>query len=454
MSSSRGKGKLGAQERQQALNWARKSKEKLSTRGLAEKSASRKCAVPTFNSLPGFQQMKLQAAAAELLGIESPFFKVHDQRAGATAVIDGREVLNFASYDYLGLNGHQEVAKAAKDALDLYGVSASASRVVSGERKIHRELEERLAKLHGTEDAVVFVSGHATNVSTLGHILQPADLVVHDAYIHNSIVTGIKLSGATRQVFPHNDMDALETVLKQRAGRHPKILIVIEGVYSMDGDVPDLQAVIDLKEKHGAWLMVDEAHSMGILGKSGAGIAEHFGIDPCKVDIWMGTLSKTFASCGGYIAARRDLVDYLKFNAAGFVFSVGLAPALAAAACKAIDLMAQEPERVAKVQGNGGYFLRAANQIGLDTGVSQGHAIVPVMLGDSIKATVIADRAARKGVNVLPIIYPAVPEKSARLRFFVTAEHKRDQIDFALETVSRTLLEFDENPVSLSSLLT
>lgn len=442
-------GYLGARARQTALDWARRSASRpddLSPRPREPRSGAKS---PSFATLPGFQHMKVQKAAADLLKIENPFFKAHDRRAGATAFIGGRELLNFASYDYLGLNGHPDVMHKAREAIDLYGISASASRVVSGERMVHRELEQKLAAMHGAEDAVAFVSGHATNVSTIGHLLQSEDLIVHDAYIHNSVVTGAKLAGAARQVFPHNDLDALERILKNRAHRHAKTLIVVEGVYSMDGDMPDLPAIVSLKEKYGAWLMVDEAHSIGVLGETGRGIAEHFGIDPTWVDIWMGTLSKTFASCGGYIAGKGDLVDYLKFSASGFVYSVGLSPVLAASASAAVDTMLAKPERVRRAQSNCRYFLEAATRAGIDTGVSQGHAIVPAMMHDSIKATVVAARLQQEGVNVLPIIFPAVPEKSARLRYFVTSEHTEEQIDLAIRSLSKVATEYDSDPVAL-----
>ena len=452
MTSSGGKGHLGAHERQTALKWARRSKQRTDEFPNQADPSPPKTAAPSFTSLPGVQQMRVQKAAADLLQIENPFFRAHEKRAGAKAGIDGRELLNFASYDYLGLNGHPNVLDAARDSIDRYGLSASASRVVSGERVIHRELEQKLAALHGAQDAVAFVSGHATNVSTIGHLLQSDDLIVHDAYIHNSVVTGAKLSGAVRQVFPHNDLDALETILKKRADRHAKTLIVVEGVYSMDGDTANLPPIIALKEKYGAWLMVDEAHSIGVLGETGGGIAEHFGIDPQRVDIWMGTLSKTLASCGGYIAGKRDLVDYLKFTASGFVYSVGLSPVLAASASAALDVMAQDPERVRRVQGNGRYFLDAANRAGIDTGVSQGHAIVPAMIGDSIKATVMAARLERERINVLPIIFPAVPEKAARLRYFITSEHTEEHFDLAIEALAKVSREYDSDPVLLDQI--
>ncbi|MDX5594362.1 aminotransferase class I/II-fold pyridoxal phosphate-dependent enzyme [Pseudovibrio sp. SPO723] len=446
---------LSTSERAAALAAVRRKKATSSNDSASFKAAEpRKRKAPSFSSLPGFQEMRIQRAAADLLGVDNPFFRAHDARAAATTLIDGQEYLNFASYDYVGLNGHPEVVAAAKQAADHYGLSASASRVVAGERPIHSELEAKLARLHGVEDAVAFVSGHATNVSAIGQLMQPNDLILHDAYIHNSIVTGAKLAGAVRQAFPHNDLEALENLLASRAHNHERVLIVVEGVYSMDGDYPNLKRLIDIKERYGAWLMVDEAHSIGILGEKGRGLAEHFREDPKKVDIWMGTFSKTLASCGGYIAGSKDMVEYLKFTASGFVFSVGLSPVLAAGVSKAIDVMEREPERVVMAQANGAYFLAEAKAAGLDTGVSQGCAVVPIMIGDSLKATVIAAKLLEEGVNVLPIIYPAVPEKASRLRFFITSEHSKDQLDTAIRALRKTLDDYDANPISIEHLAT
>ncbi|KZL16193.1 putative pyridoxal phosphate-dependent acyltransferase [Pseudovibrio axinellae] len=446
------KKKLSTDERSIALSAVRRLKNAAPKQSTPKPQQARATA-PKFADLPGFKEIGLQKAAAELLNIDNPFFRAHEGRAGATTQIDGQTYLNFSSYDYLGLNGHPKVQAAAKAAVDHYGISASASRVVAGERVIHTELEERIAHLHGVDSSIAFVSGHATNVSTIGQLMQPDDLIVHDSYIHNSIVTGAKLSGAVRQSFQHNDFDALESILELRAHKHQRTLIVVEGVYSMDGDYPDLPRLIEIKKKFGAWLMVDEAHSIGVLGKTGRGIAEHFQVDARDVDIWMGTFSKTLAGCGGYIAGCHNLIEYLKFTASGFVFSVGIAPPIAAAVCQAIRTMRDEPSRVEAAQENGRYFLQQAQAAGLDTGVSQGCAVVPMMIGDSLKATVLSDRLLKRGLNVLPIIHPAVPEKSARLRFFITSEHTKDQIDLAIKLIKEELRSYENEPVSLQQLM-
>lgn len=392
-----------------------------------------------LDSIPGFRQMKLQKSAADMLGVDNPFFHAHDGRAGATTSIGGRALLNFASYNYLGLNGHPEVNAAAEAALHRYGTSASASRLVAGERPVHRELERAIAGLHGVEDAIVMVSGHATNVTTIGHIMGPRDLILYDSWMHNSAVQGAVLSGARRMPFPHNDHAAVERILSEQRKRYDRVLILLEGIYSMDGDLPDLPAFIEIKRRHDAILLVDEAHSLGVLGQTGRGIGEHYGVDPREVDLWMGTLSKTLSGCGGYIACRSDFVEYLKFTAPGFVYSVGMPPPIAAAAIASIQVMLREPERVKRLQERGHLFLEAARAAGLDVGTSAGYSVVPVITGNSVLATRLGNRLLERGINALPILYPAVPEKAARLRFFLTCEHEEQQIRDAVAITAEEL---------------
>ncbi|MXN67239.1 aminotransferase class I/II-fold pyridoxal phosphate-dependent enzyme [Stappia sp. GBMRC 2046] len=392
-----------------------------------------------FGSLPQVKQLMMQRALADRMGIGNPFFRPHDALAAGETLIDGRRYDNFASYNYLGLNGHSHVVEAAKAAVERFGTSVSASRVVAGERPFHGELEHALADLHGVEDAIVMVSGHATNVTTIGHLLGKSDLILTDALIHNSVSEGARLSGATRLNFRHNDLEALQNLLVANRHKYERVLIAVEGIYSMDGDFPDLPKLLALKQEHDAWLLVDEAHSMGVMGNTGRGIAEHFGVDPNAVEVWMGTLSKTFSACGGYIAGSKALCDYLRATAPGFVFSVGLSPALGAAAIASIEVMKQEPERVASLQENGQRFLEKAKAAGLDIGPSAGYAVVPVIVGDSPRAAILSNRLLERGINALPIIFPAVAEKSARLRFFITSEHTFDQIDRAVEIVAEEL---------------
>jgi 8-amino-7-oxononanoate synthase len=394
-----------------------------------------------FSRLPAFREIEMTRAAGAMMGVETPFFRRFEGRGGATALAEGAERLNFSSYDYCGLNHAPEVAEAAKAAIDRYGTSCSASRVVGGERPVHRELEQALAEFMDVEDAVVMVSGHATNVTTIGCLMGPGDLIIHDELVHNSAFEGARLSGATRLSMPHNDLDWLEATLARLRGEHGRVLIVVEGLYSMDGDAPDLKRLVEIKSAWDAWLMVDEAHALGVLGAAGRGIAEEQGVDPRSVEIWMGTLSKTLASTGGYIAGSAALVAILKARAPGFVFSVGLPPAMSAAALAALTVLRREPERVARLRRNG-LRLRAALQAqGLDTGLSEGWAVSPVVLGDSPTAAATAHLLFQRGVSAPPILHPAVPERRARLRLFISSMHSDEQIDLAARLTAEAVAE-------------
>jgi 8-amino-7-oxononanoate synthase len=381
-----------------------------------------------LRTLPGARDLALMREAGDALGIENPYFRPHEGISGAHARIGNADYLNFASYNYLGLNGDPRVSAAAKAAIDRYGTSASASRLASGERPDHATLEAALAALHGAEAALTFVSGHATNVTVIGHLMGARDLILHDALAHNSSIEGARLSGARRIAFPHNDVAAAERELAAQRRRHGRALILIEGHYSMEGDLPDLARFTALARRHDALLMVDEAHSLGVLGATGRGIAEHCGIDPNEVDIWMGTLSKTLSGCGGYIAGRQALVDVLRYSVPGFVYSVGLAPPLAAASLAALNLMLAEPERVTRLQQNATLFLRLAREAGFDTGTSAGLGIVPIILGSSVRAARMAAALFQRGINVQPILFPVVPERAARLRFFLSSEHSSAEL--------------------------
>lgn len=392
-----------------------------------------------FQLHPGYQQIRIINDGAARLGIGNPFFKQHEGVAGATTRIGDREYINYASYNYLALAGHHETNSAAKAAIDRYGTSVSASRIVSGERPIHRQLEQALASAYDVDDAVALVSGHATNVTAIGHLFGPADLIVHDELIHNSVLQGITLSGAKRLPFAHNDVAALDALLTEQRHRFERVLIVLEGIYSMDGDYPDLPRFIELKRKHKTFLMVDDAHSFGVMGKTGLGIREHFGVAGNDVDIWMGTLSKALAGCGGYIAGETALVEQLKFLAPGFLYSVGISPALAAASLAALQCLQREPQRVTHLQERGRFFLELAKEAGIDTGTSTGLAVIAVITGSSIKAARLSAALFERGINVMPILYPAVPEKSARLRFFISCEHTESQIRQTVQALSEEI---------------
>lgn len=408
-------------------------------RGMPRPSA-RKNVIPEefyrFDLHPGYRQLRIMNEGAARMGVRSPFFKLHEGTAGAETQIGGKTYVNYASYNYLGMSGDPAVQAAARQAMERYGTSVSASRLVSGERPIHRELERALAEVYEVEDAITFVSGHATNVSTIGYLFGPRDLILHDEFIHNSVLQGTQLSGARRLPFPHNDWAALDAILEDQRHQFERVLIVLEGIYSMDGDFPDLPRFVDIKRRHKAFLMVDEAHSLGVMGKRGYGIREHFGLAGKDVDIWMGTLSKTLAGCGGYIAGETALIEHLKFLAPGFLYSVGMPPSVAAASLAALRRMQELPERVATLQARGKCFLELAQAAGIDTGSSAGLAVVPAITQSSLKAARLSSALFERGVNVQPILYPAVPEKSARLRFFISSLHTEVQLRRTIDTLS------------------
>jgi 8-amino-7-oxononanoate synthase len=406
----------------------------------------------SFESLPAYQQLKTQRAMADALKINMPFYRPHDVRAGAHSVIAGQKVSNFASYDYLGLNGHPDITAAVGRAVETWGTSVSASRITAGERGFHRDLERALADVYETEDSLVFVSGHATAISTIAALMGPKDLILHDSLIHNCVVVGAQTCGASRRSFPHNDLDALAEILASTRDRFDRVLIVTEGLFSMDGDGPDLARLVELKERFECWLMVDEAHSLGILGKTGKGLFEMAGVDPKRVDIWLGTLSKTLVSCGGYVAGQRALIDFLKLAAPGMVYSVGMPAPAAVAALTALQVMNREPERVARLQSNGRLFLDKARAAGLDVGDSWGYAVTPVIVGDSLRTVLLAERLLARGYNAFPIIPPGVPEQSARLRFFISSEHSPEEIEGAVAATREELDKVTKEGVSFATM--
>lgn len=392
-----------------------------------------------FKDFPLYVALKEQLNNLEAFGLKNPFFTEHEGLVLDTTTVNGQKLINFSNYNYIGMAGHPEVSTAAKNAIDLYGTSVSASRLVSGERHLHVNLEKKIAEWIGVDDSIVYVSGHSTNVSTIGHLFEKGDLIVYDSLSHNSIQMGCKLSDAKAIPFPHNDYLSLDYILKKHRNQHNRVLIVIEGVYSMDGDIPDLSKYVEIKKRHQAFLMVDEAHSMGVLGKNGRGLAEYAHVSPCDVDLWMGTLSKSFASCGGYIAGCKELIDYLRYSSPAFVYSVGLSPPNAAASLKAIEILANEPERVEKLKNNSETFLSLCKENKLDTGLSKNSPIIPIIVGNSMKCLMLSERLLESGINVLPIIYPAVEDHLSRLRFFITSCHNENQIKDTVKTLTKEI---------------
>ncbi len=397
----------------------------------------------SFGSLASYRFIERHKLLARTIGINNPFFRTIERREGQSGlVIDGQSQLNFAFCDYLGLSTHPQVVQSSLAAIEEFGTCLSASRMVGGQFPLHRQLEAELAEFCGTEAALLFVSGHAANVSTIGTLMGEKDLVICDEFVHNSAVVGVRLSGATYRTFPHNNYEALDALLAELRPRYENVLIVVEGVYSTEGDLADLPRVVAIKERHAAWLMVDDAHGAGVLGATGRGCAEHWGVEPQKIDILMGTLSKTLASCGGYIAGSTTMIEILKYTAPGFVYSVGLLPSNTAAALAALRVIKAEPDRIQRLRRNCMLFLDESRGAGLNTGNSRGYGMIPIFVGSVSRTGRVVHRLSERGYNISFIIYPGVPINSGRLRFFITSEHTADEIVGTVQAVKEELGKF------------
>ena len=403
--------------------------------GVAAASAPREPVAPVTSFTDSAEYKEFQKRREALLagGGDDPYFLVHSSPLRDTCIIDGREYIDFGNYNYAGMSGRPEVNEAAKKAIDLYGTSASGSRLLAGEKPVHGELERAIASWKHAEAAVVCVGGHSTNVTFVGNFCGKNDLILYDALAHNSVAQGCRLSQSATKSFPHNDTVVLEQMLKRERKYFEKVLIVIEGVYSMDGDVAPVPEFVRIKKEYGCFLMVDEAHSACVLGPTGAGVDEYFNLAPDDVDIKMGTLSKGLGTCGGYLAGKKELVEYLKYNLPGFVFSVGLSPGLAAASLEAIRLLKEDPSIMQHMKENIEFFAAEAGKRGLNICKGGHSAILPVLVGKDEDAVALSNEMQRRGVAVPPAMYPAVPRNKARLRFDVTSEHKKEQISYALD---------------------
>ena len=319
------------------------------------------------------------------------------------------------------------------------GIGAGASRLVGGERAVHGELERELAAFLRVDDSIALVSGYMTNVSLVGHLLTKNDIILVDDLSHNSIIVGTDVSRAQVIRFAHNDLDHLESILAQVRKDANRALIIVEGLYSMDGDVANLPRLLEIKERHNAWLMVDEAHSLGVLGATGRGLAEHFGVDPNHIDLIVGTMSKTLGACGGFIAGRKSVIDWLRFTLPAFVFSVGISPALAAAVRAGLEILAAEPWRVAKLHDNSRLFLEHAKICGLDTGPAIGAGVVSILFSGQHECMFAARSILEAGYFAPPILQLAVPKDKPRIRFFISAAHSHDEIAGVTETLAKAL---------------
>jgi 8-amino-7-oxononanoate synthase len=345
------------------------------------------------------------------------------------------KIVSFAHYDYLDLGMDRRIRTAAKQAVDDLGVGVGASRLVGGELHVHRQLERELADFVGVEDTLSLVSGYGTNVSVVSHLLTKDDLILVDQAAHNSLMVGTQLSRAETVVFRHNDMSHLAALLSQNRARYTRVLVVVEGLYSMDGDLPDLPKLVAICGKHGAWLMIDEAHSIGVLGRTGRGITEHFGIAAAEIDLIVGTLSKAFVTCGGFIGGKSSIIEWLRYTLAGFVYSVGLSPPTVAAARAALKILRAEPARLDRLRANSAHFIDSARERGLNVGNAAGAAVVPVLFSDAHTTIAAANAALQAGYFVPPIVQIAVPKDLPRLRFFITAAHTPAQIDGVIDVL-------------------
>ena len=369
----------------------------------------------------------------QLIKDDNPYFVIHDSPLTDTSLMAGKRVLNFGSYNYVGMSGNPKVEEAAIQAIRDFGTSASGSRLLAGEKTIDQVLERELAAWKHAEDALVLVGGHSTNVTFVGNFCHPGDLILYDSLIHNSVAEGCRLAHATARPFPHNDPAALERILSTRRDKFSKVLICIEGVYSMDGDIAPVPEFVRIKKEYGCFLMVDEAHSTCVIGETGGGVDEYFGLAPDDIDIKMGTLSKGLGACGGYLAGKKSLIEYMRYSLPGFVFSVGIAPPLAAAALAALREVRDNPQVMANMRRNIACFAEEAKKHNLDIGLAGKTAILPVVIGPDKDAMALSSRLREMGVFVPPAVYPAVRQGEARLRFCVTAAHKPEQIVEALD---------------------
>jgi 8-amino-7-oxononanoate synthase len=366
-------------------------------------------------------------AGKAVLDFGNPFFAPIDS-LGAEAERRGDHFVSFANYDYLGLASHPRVKADAADALDQLGVGALASRLVGGERSTHQLLEEEVAAFLGTESSLALVSGYLTNLTTITHLMAGRDALFIDELSHNSIASAAKSSGSEVVVFRHNDLDHLDDLLAANRENYRNALIVVEALYSMDGDIVDLPRIVEIKERHQAWLLVDEAHSLGVLGATGRGISELAGIDPNRIDLIIGTMSKTLASCGGFIAAKRSITEWMRYSLPGFVYSVGLSPVITAAARAALQLMQEESWRIDRLTKNAELFRQCAQEADLDTGPAIGRGVVPILFGSSQETMLASHYLLEQGFYCPPIVQIGVPKDQPRLRFFISATHTEDDI--------------------------
>lgn len=364
-----------------------------------------------------------------------PFQAPLNTRSGPVVEVDGHQMLLLSSYDYLGLIGDPRVDEAAVDAVRKYGTGTGGVRLLTGTLDLHRETERALADFKGTDAAITFTSGYAANLAVISALFGPNDRVIADALSHRSLVDACRLAGVQLQRFEHNNPESLRREI-ENGPQANRTLIVSDGVFSMDGDIGCLPDLIKLKKQYNCFLLVDEAHATGMLGKHGRGTDEHFSVPTDEVDIWTGSLAKAIPSSGGFVAVSQRLSIFLQHAAAPFIFSGAMAPASAAAVLETLKILKEEPERVARMNANAAFLREGLQSLGYDTGFSQ-TAIIPVMMYDDAKTALFARKLRDYGVLVSPVLFPAVTQGAARLRLCVTAAHTKEHLEFALDVFAR-----------------
>jgi 8-amino-7-oxononanoate synthase len=383
-----------------------------------------------------------------------PYFRLLDSEAGPIVEMEGRETIMLGSNNYLGLTGDERVKKAARDALETYGTGLTGSRLLNGTTPLHLDLERELAEWMQTEDAIVFTTGYQANLGTIGTILEPGDTVICDSGDHASILDGCRLSGAKLRPFRHNQMDKLEKMLDRAAGDGGGVMVVVDGVFSMEGDVCNLPPIVELCRRYGARLMVDEAHGVGVLGARGAGACELFGLED-EVDLRMGTFSKSLASCGGFIAGPADVVEYLRIATRAFIFTASAVPAAVGAALGALRVIrAEGPQLMARLLDNAGYLREGFRSMGLQVvepgtlpdGTEATTPVVPVVVGEDWQAVLVWKALFDAGVYTNVAVHPAVAPGGALLRTSLMATHEPAQLDRALEIFERVIADFPDLP--------
>jgi len=363
-----------------------------------------------------------------------PYFRVIESDQDTEVMINGKKVLMFGSNSYLGLTNHPKIKEAAKKAIDKYGTGCAGSRFLNGTLDIHIELEERLARLMNKDGAICYSTGFQVNLGVVSALTGRNDYLLLDELDHASIIEGSRLSFSKILKFQHNDMHSLEA--KLRLCEPDKIkLIVVDGVFSMEGDIINLPEVVRLAEKYNASIMVDDAHAIGVIGKKGAGTASHFGLTN-KVDLTMGTFSKSLASLGGFIAADKEIINYLKHNSRSLIFSASMTPSSTAAVLAALDIMESEPERISHLWKLTDYALQAFKNMGFDTGRSES-PIIPLFIRNEIAALQMTKLLLADGVFVNPVVSPGVPKEDSLIRFSLMATHTFEQLDIAIEKITK-----------------